>query len=331
MKLYEDDEKMRAWDFVENKKIDVIEEESDSDREVSYICPRCQKKYKEKEDKWIIKRCKECFANDHTLRDLSLGKLKFKFTVRSILPYFWVVLFNSFASALTFQREIFDAQFIYMTICYTVFLLGLCMLLEKYFQARLMKNPLYQRYCITAFSLLKQEDVFELKEQVNLSLAGLIKPYVSDNYTNEDIICQIKTGDKYFGKLSNNKREIKYWKKRIQDDTYYNQLVSDFETKSIINFKVESKILNTTLEFLITFIGILLAVVNYINNWERFGWKSLTFFAFFVVVFFALIAPMNKTLEENRVGEARLRLIIISSAIAKKYKRDDKGKNAVRQ
>ena len=210
-----------------------------------------------------------------------------------------------------------------MTICYTVFLFGVYMLLQKYFQSKLLKNPIYQRYCITTFLLLKQGDVFSLNEEVNLSLAGFIKPYVSDNYSNEDIVYKIKTGNKYFGKYSKNKGEVKYWKKRIQNDAYYNQVVSDFEKKSIINFKPESKMLNMALEFLITFIGILLSVVNYINNWERFGWKSLTIFVVLVILYFAIILPMNKMQEKSKVNEARVRLIVISSAIAKKCNRQE--------
>lgn len=323
MKLYESNEQMSAWDFIENKKIDVIEEEATLDREVSYICPKCKTRYKEKANRWIIKECDKCREDKTELLEVLSGKWKRKYYLREIFHYCLMFVFSFISSAVTVKWETFDTQFIYMTICYTVFLFGVYMLLQKYFQLRLLKNPLYQRYCITAFTLLNQEDLFTLNEQVNLSLAGFIKPYVSDNYSNEEIVYEIKTGDKYFGKYSKNKSELRYWKKKIQNDAYYNQLFSAVETKSLINFKTESNMLNTALEFLITFIGILLSVVNYINNWERFGLKSLTVFIVFVVLFFTIIAPMNKMQEKSKINEARLRLIIISSAIAKKYKNQE--------
>ena len=320
MKLYEDDEQMRAWDFIGNKKIDIIEEESNSDKEFWYICPKCQKRYKEKASQWTIKQCGKCREDKSELFEFLSGKWKRKYYIREILHYCIMFVFSFISSAVTVKLETFDTQFIYMTICHTVFLFGAYMLMQKYFQSKLLKNPLYQRYCITTFSLLKQGDVFALNEEVNLSLAGFVKPYVSDNYSNEDIVYEIKTGNKYFGKYSNNKQEVKYWKRRIQNDAYYNQVISDFETKSIINFKLESKMLNTALEFLITFIGILLSVVNYIKNWERFGWKSLTVFVVLAILFFAIISPVNKIQEKIKVNEVRLRLIVISSAIAKSYK-----------
>ena len=80
MKLYESDVQMAAWDFVENKKIDVIEEGADIDKEVSYICPICQKKYKKKingkENNVMFARAKKyfiiCQANGSM--DIILGK-----------------------------------------------------------------------------------------------------------------------------------------------------------------------------------------------------------------------------------------------------------------
>ena len=330
MKLYESNEQMSAWDFIENQKIDVIEEESTLDREVSYICPKCQKRYKENANQWTFKQCDKCREDKTELFEFLSGKWKRKYYLQEILHFCLIFVFSFLSSAVTVKFETFDTQFIYMAICYMVFLFGAYMLLQKYLQSRLLKNPLYQRYCIVTFFLLKQEDIFILNEQVNLSLAGFIKPYVSDNYTNEEIVYEIKTGDKYFGKWSQNKREINYWKKRIRNDTYYNQILSDFETKNMINFKTESKILNTALEFLITFIGILLSVVNYINNWERFGWKSLTVFVVLVILFFTMIVPVNKIQEKSKVNGAKQRLIVVSSAIAKKYKKSIENQDEVK-
>lgn len=166
---------------------------------------------------------------------------------------------------------------------------------------------------------MKQEDVFSLTNHINLSLAGLIKPYLSFNCSNEKIVNNIKTDNKYFCKFQNNKRKIKSLGNLIKNDVYYNQVVSDFETKNMINFKVVSKILNTTLEFFITFIGIFLTVVNYISNWERFGWKSLTVFIVFAILLFVIIIPIMEMRKRNKIRAAQMRLIVISSAIAKKY------------
>ena len=194
---------------------------------------------------------------------------------------------------------------------------------------RLLKNPNYQRYCLTAFLLLKQEDVFSLCTQINLSLAGVIKPYFSNSYSNEDIVYMLKTDNSRSYNSLQNRKGLRCLKKRIQNDVYYNEIVSDYETKSMINFKSEGRILNTALEFLITFIGIFLTVVNYISNWERFGWKSLTVFAVLVVLFFVIIIPLNQWQNENKVEATRMRLIVISSAIAKKYNQSAERHNEV--
>lgn len=318
MKLYESDEQMEAWDFIENKRIDVIEEDTDIDQEVSYICPKCQKKYKEKANIFIKKQCEKCRKHDKSISYYLSGKWKYRFYMREFMNGFLLILFNMVLSLITFKPETFDLQFGYTTVCYMVFLFGAYILLRQYLQLRLLKNPNYQRYCLTTFLLLKQEDVYSLSGQIYLSLAGFVKPYLSEKYSNEDIVYMLKT-DKRCYKDFQNKRKIKQWIKLIANDAYYNEVVSDFETKRMINFKSEGKILNTAFEVLMTFIGIFLTVVNYINNWERFGWKSLTVFAVLFVLFFAIIIPLNQWQKENKVEATRMRLIVISSAIAKKY------------
>lgn len=324
MKLYESKEQMEAWDFIENKKIDIIEEEASINQEVAYICPKCQEKYKEKADFFIKKQCKKCRKHNKSIFYYRSGKWKQKFYIQEFLNHFLIIIFSIFASMISFELETFDLQFGYMTVCYIVFLSGSCMLLRQYLQMRLLKNPNYQRYCLTTFLLLKQEDVFSLYTQINLSLAGLIKPYFPNNYSNEDIVYMLKTDNSL-----QNRRRLRCWKKRIQNDVYYNEIVSDYETKSMINFKSEGRILNTALEFLITFIGIFLTVVNYINNWERFGWKSFTVFAVLAVLFFVVIIPLNQWHKENKVEETRMRLVVISSAIAKKYNQSSEMHNEV--
>lgn len=327
--MYESEEQMRAWDFIENKKIDIIEEEVNIDQEVAYICPNCQEKYKEKVDVRTKKQCRRCRENDRRVLYYLSGKWKHKFYMQEFLNHFLIIIFSVFVSMISFELETFDLQFGYMTVCYIVFLFGSFMLLRQYLQMRLLKNPNYQRYCLTAFLLLKQEDVFSLCTQINLSLAGVIKPYFSNSYSNEDIVYMLKTDNSRSYNSLQNRKGLRCLKKRIQNDVYYNEIVSDYETKSMINFKSEGRILNTALEFLITFIGIFLTVVNYISNWERFGWKSLTVFAVLVVLFFVIIIPLNQWQNENKVEATRMRLIVISSAIAKKYNQSAERHNEV--
>lgn len=321
MKLYESEEQMMAWDFIENKRIDIIEEDANIDQEIAYICPKCQENYKEKVNAWSKKQCEKCRKNYRT--NYLSGKWKYRCYVHEFLNIFFLFVFNIFVSSITLELDKFDLQFGYMTVCYMVFLFGAYMLLRKYFQLRLLKNPNYQRYCLTTFLLLKQEDIFSLSKEINLSLAGLLKPYLLDGRSNEEIVYMLKT-DKHFCKSSRDKREIKRLGKLIRNDVYYNEVVSDFETKDMINFKSEGKIINTFLELLITFIGIFLTIVNYISDWERFGLKSLTVFAGLVVLYFTIMIHLNKWQKDNKVETTRTRLIVISSAIAKKYNQNTK-------
>ena len=240
---------MRAWDFIENKKIDIIEEEVNIDQEVAYICPNCQEKYKEKVDVRTKKQCRRCRENDRRVLYYLSGKWKHKFYMQEFLNHFLIIIFSVFVSMISFELETFDLQFGYMTVCYIVFLFGSFMLLRQYLQMRLLKNPNYQRYCLTAFLLLKQEDVFSLCTQINLSLAGVIKPYFSNSYSNEDIVYMLKTDNSRSYNSLQNRKGLRCLKKRIQNDVYYNEIVSDYETKSMINFKSEGRILNTALEF----------------------------------------------------------------------------------
>lgn len=320
MKLYESDEQMNAWDFIENKNIDVIENDDDINQEVSYICPKCQKKYKEKTNAFYKKECEECRKND-IVYYLS-GKWKYQHYTKEALNWLLIIVFSIFSSVITVELEALDVQFAYMTVCYTVFFFGVYMLLSQYLQSRFLKNPEYQRFCLTTFLLLKNEDIFSLTQQINLSLAGIIRQNLQLNCLNENIVYKIKTDNKYFCKLLNKNREAKSLGKLIKNDMYYNQMVSEFETKSMINFKAENKILYTALEFLITFIGIFLTVVNYISNWERFGWKSLTIFIALAVLLFLIIIPLIKFHERNKIQATKMRLIVVSSAIAKKYNQD---------
>ncbi len=320
MKLYESDVQMAAWDFVENKKIDVIEEGADIDKEVSYICPICQKKYKKKINEWQGKQCDVCQSKE--IFYYMSGKWKYGYYFGEIFRYFLILIFSILLSLITVEVEKFDIQFASMTVCYMIFFFGVYMLLNQYFNDSLIKNPQYQRFCLMAYLLLKQEDVFSLTRQIDFALAGLIKPYLPFKYSNEDIVYNIKTNGEYFYKSLNNKRKVKSLGKLIKNDRYFYQIVSDYETKNLINFKIERKIINVALEFLITFIGIFFAIVNYITSWERFGWKSLIVFIVFAILLFSIIIPLMKIRRKNKIHTAQMRLIVISSAIAKKYNQD---------
>lgn len=321
MKLYESEEQMNAWDFIENKNIDVIENDDDINQEVSYICPKCQKKYREKVNAFYNKKCEECRKNDIVY--YLTGKWKYRHYTKEVLNWLLIIFFSFISSIITVDLEVFDIQFAYMTVCYAVFFCGVYILLSQYFQMRFLKNPAYQRFCLTTFLLLNKEDIFSLTQQINLSLAGIIRQNLQLNCLNENIVYKIKTDNKYFYKLLNKNRESKSLRKLIKNDMYYNQMVSEFETKSMINFKAENKILYTALEFLITFIGIFLTVVNYISNWERFGWKSLTIFIALAVLLFLIIIPLIKFHERNKIHAAKMRLIVVSSAIAKKCNKNE--------
>ena len=329
MKIYEDDRKIREWDFNKNINIDIVEEEDTSEEIAYWICEDCKTEYTEAVEKHstTVYSCPKC--KHKLLYDINKKQYEFLYFMKNMLPQLVLIaIVEFFFNAITIEKISINEQSIVTSVFHVIVYGGILLLLHNFFVRKVNKDfPLKKIRTIT-YEIINENigKLVDIKNFIHITLLHMIRHRLKEkDLSNEDIAYEINNHSDtilthYAKQIGNDNYKVySNYKNLFHNDCFYYSILSQYETKGLIDFSTDLIYKDVT-SLLITITGIFLSIMSYITNWAEFGLKSLLTMLTIIILIFALYIPNYKSkIKQLRKGYMQ-QLIIISSSVTKYLK-----------
>lgn len=318
-------DKVDEWDFEKNIQVDILQEPSDSEKEVNWVCSNCGCEYKGKINQHSQYKCPKC--GDRMLYE-GLSGYKKKWFWHQVRSYIFIAIMSFVTTFLqhgvTFKWEKITQDLTTSLLFSTIILLELisiCIIIEK---IKLNKDNHLIKIRYTIYNLFKNcNDINVVKDSYYKTIEDRLILLTGDRiqrFTKQDILDMFK-----FEKIKNfidswvdkkDKNEFKTLLLIYRNDGYFYKLYSNYETKQLINFSNDTNIKTLSIGIIITIASLFLSIFPTINDWSLFIRKVSLLVLPVVLIIIAMIfnfKNQKKLLMENYKFDT----IYISSAIAK--------------
>lgn len=324
--IYDDfnTDKVDEWDFENNAQIDILEEPSNSEKNINWICSNCGCEYEGKINHHSQYKCPKC--GDRMLNEGIFGYKKkwFWYQVKNyiyIAIMSFIITFLQYGVTYKWERITQDLT---TTLLFSAIILleliSICVIIER---INLNKDRQLIKVRYTLYNLFKNcNDINVVKESyfktIENRLIRLTRGRI-EKLDKQEILDIFK-----YHKIKNfigwvdkeNKREFKTLLLIYRNDCYFYKLYSSFETKQLINFSNDVNVKTLGISVIITIISLFLSIYPTINDWGLFIRKVILLIVPVGLIIISMIFNFRNQ-KKLMINNYKFDTIYISSAIAK--------------
>lgn len=325
-RLYKD-EKIVDWNFIENAKIDVLQESARSDKSAKWTCCKCGTKHTKKIKEYRLDNVCPCKRKFTSLKS-GEKEFKIKYFLKSLLSASVMSFLGCLIKEMTFVfKPVSVSQvvaFIFILGLFFTTAIGLYQLMENYIvrdkKLQKIKSDIYYLMQTPKDKTQKETIFYENIKMILLSmltsefeeLEEYTFEYKFNKYKAKSFKCYLKDKTEY--------KEFKHLLKIFKNKGEFNQIYSQVESCNLINFTPPYKKHNLILSFILSIINLVGAFIsseNFLLSWQEF--ICIGIIIGYAVVFVFIIRNKIK-LERDNYFE---KLILISSMNAKILKTNE--------
>jgi len=323
MNIINDHDKLRAWDFIKNNEVDILEIDDLDERVVNWICPKChtefQKEIRFYTKKYSCPKCGESFIEN--LNKEFRNQRIINFIIISIIS-----LFISFISSyVTIKFKPITQEIIYTFLFDLILLISVFYCIGNYVTVKINKSSKIVANKYLLYELIKNSNCSkkEIENAYLLNISKNILSFVNDKIKNKftnDEIFNLFLSEKNLNKISwlsnNERREIRLLIEEYKYKTKFYILFASYESKSLINFSYQINS-SAILSLIIAIISTAITTMNLIQNWQTFGKDFIWTIGLFILLFIYCFVVLPKYRIKKEELDILNKIAFISSSIFK--------------
>lgn len=325
--IYDDfnKDKVDEWDFEKNTQVDILQESSNSEKSVNWICSNCGCEYKGKINQHSQYKCPKC--GDRMLYE-GISGYKRKWFWHQVKSYIYIAIMSFVTTFLqygvTFKWEKITQDLttsLLFSIIILLELISICVIIER---INLNKDKHLIKIRYTLYNLFKNcNDINTIKDSYYKTIENRLVLLTGDRikkFNKQEILDMFK-----YHKIKNfidnwvdkkDRSEFKTLLLIYRNDSYFYKLYSSFETKQLINFSNDTNVKTLSISVIITIISLFLSIYPIINDWSLFIRKVALLIVPAILIIVAMIFNF-KNQKKLMIDNYKFDTIFISSAIAK--------------
>lgn len=325
MNIINDHDKLRAWDFIKNNEVDILEIDDLDETVVNWICPKCHTEF-QKEIRFYTKKysCPKCgeitYFTENTNKEIRNQRIK------SLVIISFISLIISFVSSyVTIKFKPVTQEIIYSFLFDLVLLISVSYFIGNYVTVKINKSSKIVANKYLLYELIKNSNLSktEIENAYLLNIRKNILSFVNDEIKNKftnDKIFNLFLSEKNLNKISwlnnNERRKIRLLIEEYKYKTKFNILYASYESKSLINFSYQINF-SSILSSIIAIISTAITMVNIIQNWQTFGKDLIWTMVFIMLLFIYCFVVLPKYYINRKEFDILNNNAIISSSIFK--------------
>lgn len=325
--IYDDfnTDKVDEWNFEKNTHVDILEEPSNSEKCINWICSNCRCEYKGKINRHSQYKCPNC--GDKMLYK-GISGYKKKWFWHQVKNYIYIAIVSFVITFLqygvTYKWEKIT-QDLTTTLLFSAIILleliNICVIVER---INLNKDKQLIKVRYTLYNLFKNcDDINIVKDSyfktIENRLIFLARDRIKE-FNKQEILDMFKCHkinnfiDSWVDKKD--KSEFKTLLLIYRNDCYFYKLYSSFETSQLINFSNDVNVKTLGISVIITIISLFLSIYPTINDWNLFIRKVALLIVPVTLIIITMIFNFRNQ-KKLMINNYKFDTIYISSAIAK--------------
>lgn len=325
--IYDDfnTDKIDEWNFEKNTQVDILEEPSNSEKSINWICSNCGCEYEGKINCHPQYKCPNC--GNRMLYE-GISGYKKKWFLHQVKNYIYITIMSFVITFLqygvTHKWEKITQDLITTLLFSEIILLELiniCVIVER---INLNKDKQLIKVRYTLYNLFKNyNDINIVKNSYFKTIENRLIFLTRDRikkFNKQEILDMFK-----YNKIKNfidnwvdekDKSEFKTLLLIYKNDCYFYKLYSSFETKQLINFSNDVNFKTLSISVIIAITSLFLSIYPTINDWDLFIRKVVLLIVPLAIIIIAMIFNF-KNQKKLMINNYKFDTIYISSAIAK--------------